>query len=173
MASWQMHFLRNTSKDITIYDTPATLYTDSTTLTTGMTLYNNTGTDTGLAVGTVNQDGTFEIGAHEINFVLNKTLISDIVLDGVTHTSDFTIKLSEGNHSLVVNGDYTSAHISSDQGTATTIVNGVTNSGPYVGTLNISSAGLVVLTANSYDFGTCPITLTIYGSMTSSGGGSN
>ena len=38
-----------------------TLYTDSTTLTTGMTLYDNTGTDTGLTVGTINQDGSFDI----------------------------------------------------------------------------------------------------------------
>lgn len=30
-----------------------TLYTDSATLTTGMTLYDNTGTDTGLKVGTI------------------------------------------------------------------------------------------------------------------------
>ena len=44
--SWQMHFLRNTSKDV--IPQPAILYTDSTTLTTGMTLYDNTGTDTGL-----------------------------------------------------------------------------------------------------------------------------
>lgn len=53
MASTTIIFTRNTSKDVTIYDTPATLYTDSATLTTGMTLYDNTGTDTGLKVGTI------------------------------------------------------------------------------------------------------------------------
>lgn len=58
--SWQMHFLRNTSKDTIVYDMPPTLYTDSTTLTTGMTLYNNTGRDTGKVIGTINQDGSFE-----------------------------------------------------------------------------------------------------------------
>lgn len=37
-----------------------TLYTDSGTLTTGMTLYDNTGTDTGLKVGTISGD-SFDI----------------------------------------------------------------------------------------------------------------
>ena len=42
---------RNSSKDIILQS--ATLYTDSTTLTTGMTLYDNTGTDTGYKVGEI------------------------------------------------------------------------------------------------------------------------
>ena len=50
---------RDTSKDIV--GNPSTVYTDSTTLTTGMTLYDNTGTDTGLVIDTVNQDGSFDI----------------------------------------------------------------------------------------------------------------
>lgn len=50
---------RNSSKDIT--SQPATLYTDSTTLATGMTLYDNTGIDTNLKVGVIHQDGTFEV----------------------------------------------------------------------------------------------------------------
>lgn len=49
---------RDTSKDIV--PQPTTLYTDTTTLTTGMTLYDNTGTDTGLKVGTVSGD-SFDI----------------------------------------------------------------------------------------------------------------
>lgn len=122
--------------------------------------------------GTFNYDGTFEIGTHEITFVLNKDLISNIVLDGITHTSDFTIKLAEGNHSLIINGNYISAHISSNQGTGTTVINTMSESGLYACILNISSTGLVTLTASDYDFGTCPITLTVYGSATS-GGGSN
>ena len=165
-----MAFTRDSSKDIG--SSLTTVYTASTTLTTGMTLYDNTGTDTGLTIGIVNQDGTFDIGTQEITFELDKTFISNFVLDGVTYTDNVTLKLTEGDHSLVVNGDYVSAHISSDQGTGTTIVGGVTDSGPYVGTLSISSTGLVVLTTHEYDFGTCPITLTIYGSM-NSGGGSN
>lgn len=44
---------RDTNKDIV---SKSTVYTDSTTLTTGMTLYDNTGTDTGLKVGTVSGD---------------------------------------------------------------------------------------------------------------------
>ena len=130
-------FTRDPSKDIG--SSPTTVYTASTTLTTGMTLYDNTGTDTGLMIGTVNQDGTFDVGTHEITFELEKTFISDFVLDGVTYTDNVTLKLAEGDHSFVVNGDYVSAHISSDQGTGTTIVGGVTDTGPYIGTLNISS----------------------------------
>ena len=60
MSNWQMNFNRNPSKDIS---SSSTLYTDSTTLTTGMKLYDNTGTDTGLTIGTVNQDGSFDIGS--------------------------------------------------------------------------------------------------------------
>lgn len=66
MAGWQMHFLRNTVKDVTIYDTPATLYADSTTLTTGMTLYDNTGTDTGYKVGEISGN-SFDIQSTVTN----------------------------------------------------------------------------------------------------------
>ena len=41
-----------------------TVYTDTTTLTTGMTLYDNTGTDTGLKVGTVSGD-SFDIATAQ------------------------------------------------------------------------------------------------------------
>lgn len=51
---------RDTSKDI--ISQPSTLYTDTTTLTTGMTLYDNTGTDTGLKVGTISGN-SFDIQA--------------------------------------------------------------------------------------------------------------
>lgn len=122
--------------------------------------------------GTFGHDGTFEVGMHEINFVLDKTYISDITLDGVTHTSDFSVKLSEGDHSLIMNGNYITVNISSNQGTGTTVINTMSESDPYTCILNVSSAGLVTLTSSDYDFGTCPITLTVYGSMTS-GGGSN
>ncbi len=53
MSSTIITFTRNASRDVTLYDTPQTLYTDSTTLTTGLVLYNNTGIDTGYKVGTV------------------------------------------------------------------------------------------------------------------------
>ena len=52
-------FIRNSSKDIV--GNPSTVYTNSTTLTTSTTLYDDTGTDTGLTISTVNQDGSFDI----------------------------------------------------------------------------------------------------------------
>ena len=55
-----IQYNRNSSKDIVLQLT--TLYTDTTTLTTGMILYDNTGTDTGLKVGTVSGD-SFDIAA--------------------------------------------------------------------------------------------------------------
>ena len=165
-----MAFTRDSSKDIG--SSPTTVYTASTTLTTGMTLYDNTGTDTGLTVGTVNQDGSFDIGTQEITFELDHVFISNIVLDGITHTSDFTTKLSEGNHSLIINGDYVSSFVSSDQGYSITVIDGMNNSAPYSGSLNISSTGSVTETTHDYYLGTCPITLTINGSY-NTGGGSN
>ena len=163
-------YYRDTTEDIV--GDPQTVYTASTTLTTGMLLYDNTGTDTGLMIGTVNQDGTFDVGTQEITFELDNTFISNIVLDGITYTSDFTTKLSEGNHSLIINGDYVSSFISSNQGYSVTVINGVTNSAPSNGSLNISSTGSVTETTQNYYLGTCPITLTINGSY-NSGGGSN
>ena len=41
-----------------------TLYTDSATLTTGMALYDNTGTDTGLKVGTMSGN-SFDIQTNK------------------------------------------------------------------------------------------------------------
>lgn len=52
MAKWY----RDTSKDIV---SKSTLYTDSTTLVEGATLYNNLGEDSGIKIGTVNPDGSF------------------------------------------------------------------------------------------------------------------
>ena len=54
------YYTRDESQDKIIYTIPRTVYTDSTTLTAGMTLYDNTGTDTGKTVGTINQDGSFD-----------------------------------------------------------------------------------------------------------------
>ena len=57
---------RDTSKDIV---SKSTVYTDTTTLTTGMTLYDNTGTDTGLKVGAISGD-SFEVESNvTITFV--------------------------------------------------------------------------------------------------------
>lgn len=70
-------YSRDTSKDTIIYDIPATLYTDSTTLTTGMTLYDNTGTDTGYKVGEILTEDSFNLLVRR---VLN--------VDGFTYTTD-------------------------------------------------------------------------------------
>lgn len=58
-----IQYNRNSSKDI--ISQPATLYADSTTLTTGMTLYDNTGTDTGYKVGTISGD-SFDIQTETV-----------------------------------------------------------------------------------------------------------
>lgn len=70
-------YSRDTSKDTIVYDKPATLYTDSTTLTTGMTLYDNTGTDTGYRVGEV-------LTANSFNLLVRRVLN----VDGFTYTTD-------------------------------------------------------------------------------------
>lgn len=58
-GNWYKH---DSTSDIILISQPQTLYTDSTTLTTGMTLYDNTGTDTGLKVGTISGN-SFDIQA--------------------------------------------------------------------------------------------------------------
>ena len=61
-----VNWYRDTSKDIV---STSTVYTDTTTLTTGMTLYDNTGTDTGLKVGAISGD-SFEVESNvTITFV--------------------------------------------------------------------------------------------------------
>ena len=47
---------------------PITLYTDSTVLTLGMPLYDNTGVDTGLTVDIINQDGTFDVNSGPLYY---------------------------------------------------------------------------------------------------------
>lgn len=47
---------------------PTTLYTDSATLTIGMPLYDNTGTDTGSTVDIINQDGTFDVNSEPLYY---------------------------------------------------------------------------------------------------------
>lgn len=57
---------RDTSKDKTLYTVPPTVYTDSTTLTNGMTVYDNTGTDTGYVVGTISGNSFDILSVPEI-----------------------------------------------------------------------------------------------------------
>ena len=98
-----MSFERNTAIDTIIYDTPATLYTDSTTLTSGMTLYDDTGTDTGYKVGTISGD-SFDIQTNvSVNFVMGTGIVMGIAsytIDNVVYTSDQTVSLSIGAHTL-------------------------------------------------------------------------
>lgn len=68
---------RDSDKDVIEYDKPVTLYTDSTTLITGMTLYDNTGTDTGYKVGEV-------LTANSFNLLVRRVLN----VDGFTYTTD-------------------------------------------------------------------------------------
>ena len=57
-----MSFARNSSIDTIIYEgNPPILYTASTTLETGMELYDNTGTDTGYKVGEVLTADSFNL----------------------------------------------------------------------------------------------------------------
>jgi hypothetical protein len=56
-----VNWYRDPNKDVV---SKSTLYTDSTTLVEGATLYNNLGEDSGMKVGTVNSDGSFEIESN-------------------------------------------------------------------------------------------------------------
>lgn len=54
----EVRYDRASNKDIIL---TSTLYADSTTLVEGATLYNNLGEDSGMKVGTINSDGSFEV----------------------------------------------------------------------------------------------------------------
>lgn len=80
------------------------LYTDSTTLIVGQTLYDNTGSDTGLTIGVINQDGSFDlVSSYAFSFDKDNT-ITNYIIDGVTYTDDATVELADGTHSITVNG---------------------------------------------------------------------
>lgn len=116
-----------------------------------------------------------DLTSYSINFV-KSSYVTNYTIDGTTYTSNTTLNLTEGSHTIGVTGTYTSlmARASGNNiiGNSTTLVNGVTSTGAYSGTLNITSSGLVSIASNSYDFGTAPMTITFEGSM-NSGGGSN
>lgn len=80
---------RDPSKDIVAK--PSTVYTDSTTLTTGMKLYDNTGTDTELKIGTVNQDGSFDI------MRAGRTLTITNAQDSFISPTQYTVTDQDGN----------------------------------------------------------------------------
>ena len=127
--------------------------------------------------------GTFTAGpdidkTYSVSFVKG-SYVTNYTIDGITYTSNVSLNLTEGNHTVGVTGTYNSliAQASGNNitGNSTTLVNGVTSTGAYSGTLNITSSGLVSIGDSSssyYDFGTAPMTITFKGSM-NSGGGSN
>lgn len=103
----RLYFLRDTTRDKTVYDNPTTVYTDSTTLTTGMILYDNTGTDTGLTVGTVNQDGTFDVvSIKTITLLFNASRIgTTVTINGTSPSSylaDYTWTIPVGSDVTIV-----------------------------------------------------------------------
>lgn len=92
-------------------------YTKFETPEVGMHLYDITGTDTGEVIGVVNQDGSWEIYVAptgvSVDFEIG-TDITDYIIDGVTYTTNQTLSLSEGSHTLVVNGTNTQLLINGD-----------------------------------------------------------
>ena len=98
MAGISVNWYRDTSKDIV--PQPTTLYTDTTTLTTGMTLYDNTGTDTSLKVGTVSGD-SFDIKSESDMYTLTINCTSGVN----QYTNDFVVTEVETNTILYTASD--------------------------------------------------------------------
>ena len=155
---WGIPARRNSDQVLGMYD----LITD--------TFFINGGTDTFITNTSANV-------TYSVSFVKG-SYITNYTIDGITYTSDISLNLTEGNHTVGVTGTYVSLNARASgnniTGNSTTLVNGVTSTGAYSGTLNITSSGLVSITDSSsyYDFGTVPMTITFEGSM-NSGGGSN
>ena len=162
MASSNIIFSRNTSKDIV--PQPSTLYTNSTTLTMGMTLYDNAGTDTGKTISQINQDGSFEVETLlDINFIKG-SLVSSYIIDEVTYTTDAVISLSEGNHTLIINGSTTNFVSSDGTYSPSTSLSGTS---PTTSTLYVSSS---MITVDGYELGPSTVTITLWSSANDMGG---
>ena len=71
----KVNWYRDTSKDILA---KSTLYTDSTILVEGATLYNNLGEDSGIKVGTVNSDGSFTTESEVETYTLTINCTSGV-----------------------------------------------------------------------------------------------
>ena len=92
-----------------------TVYTTSKALSTGMTLYDETGADTGKIVDTINQDGTFDVvTARTITLLFNASRIATTVtINGTSPSSylaDYTWTIPVGTSVTIIcdgsNGDY-------------------------------------------------------------------
>lgn len=66
----EVRYDRASDKDIIL---SSTLYTDSTTLTVGATLYNNLGEDSGMKIGTVTSEGSFKVESNMYTLTINCT----------------------------------------------------------------------------------------------------
>lgn len=101
MMDWDW-FYRDSSKDVTLPNPLKTVYTDSTTLTIGMELYDNTGTSISKTVGTINQDGSFDVVASGVTLsFISGTNVASYTIDNVTYTGNSNITLTENDtHNL-------------------------------------------------------------------------
>lgn len=146
---------------------PKTVYTSQSTITSGMTLYDNTGTDISLKVNTISGDSFDTQSAYLINFVFGGEL-TNYSIDETTYTDSATISLTEGNHILTVTTDSIYASISSSYNGLVTSFGSMTGSAKTC-TLNVSASGVKVV-ENDYELGPISSTLTVSGS---NAGGSN
>ena len=122
--------------------TPQRDYTLSTTLYTGMELYDNTGTSIGKTVGTINQDGSFDIQTTStLSWVMECSSQAALTADCIRITVNGTEYGSElyTENSLVFNiGDTISWSYDADGGNV-----------PYV--TESSNTSLIALGYDAYD----------------------
>lgn len=93
-----INWYRDTSKDRLV---KSTVYTDSTTLVEGATLYNNLGEDSGIKVGTVNPDGSFEVESEVETYTLTINCTSPVN----QYANDFVVTEVETNTILYTASD--------------------------------------------------------------------
>ena len=86
---------RYVSEDRTIYSMPSTIYADSTNVNVGQTLYDDTGTDTGLTITTINQDSSLEISQ-----------LRTITWQNTDILHDYGTSITVNNHTLSYNQLY-------------------------------------------------------------------
>lgn len=106
MAYSNIIFTRNINKDKITYDTPPTVYTDTTNLSVGQMLYTNEGADSGFVIDTLNQDGSFTITSSvqptaSFNFAMGSN-ISSYTIDSTVYTTNQQVDLTDGVHTLSV-----------------------------------------------------------------------
>ena len=162
MARWNITWKRDASQDIV--STGSTLYTTSTTVEVGTKLYDAEGIDTGKTVSQINQDGSFEVETLlDINFIKG-SLVSSYIIDEVTYTTDAVISLSEGNHTLIINGSTTNFVSSDGTYSPSTSLSGTS---PTTSTLYVSSS---MITVDGYELGPSTVTITLWSSANDMGG---